>query len=119
MSRSTTGKKKTGGKGKKEITLTKAEVNRIKKAATKDATNAATTQAFVLMLAIPAMVMQDHYNLLTRKEIDGKSRAERFVDLCLNQYECILEDRVELSEMVNQLVEETGLDLRRIARGIA
>lgn len=116
MSRNTAGKKKTGGK--KEILLTKAEVNRIKKAATKDATNAATTQAFVLMLAIPAMVITDHYNRLIKKEDDGKGRAERLIDLCLDQYECIVEGHVELAEMVNQLAEETGLDLRKLARSI-
>lgn len=114
MARSTTGKKKN--RGKKEIRLTKSEVNRIKKAATKDATIAATTQSFVLSLAVPAMVIQDHYNKLTRKEVEGKGRAERLVELCLNQYECIMEERVNLAEIVDQLIEDTGVDLRQIAR---
>ena len=79
----------------------------------------ATEVSFILSLCIPVMVIHDKYSLLMKKEVDGKSRTERFFDLCMDFYEEFHEGRVTVKDFVDTLEEETGskfinkaLDLR-------
>ena len=79
----------------------------------------ATEISFILSLCIPVMVMHDKYSLLMKKEVNGKSRTERFFDLCMAYYEEFHEGRVTVKDFVDTLEEETGskfinkaLDLR-------
>lgn len=79
----------------------------------------ATEISFILSLCIPVMVIHDKYSLLMKKEVNGKSRTERFFDLCMAYYEEFHEGRVTVKDFVDTLEEETGskfinkaLDLR-------
>lgn len=95
--------------------LTKKELNHIGKQIKQEIKQTSIAQiekeAFVKMLAIPAMVINDHYNLLTKvKDEKGLSRAERMVDMCIFQYECLLSDNVKIEELIEYL-KTLGIDL--------
>ena len=79
----------------------------------------ATEISFILSLCIPVMVMHKKYSLLMKKEVNGKSRTERFFDLCMDYYKEFHEGRVTVKDFVDTMEEETGskfinkaLDLR-------
>ena len=74
-------------------------------------TNGVLDLAFVLMLSIPTMVIHDKYSKITKLNVSGKSREERFVDMCLETYDAFLRGYVELEDLINTLKEETGLEL--------
>lgn len=95
--------------------LTKKELNQVSKKLKKDIKEKISAEiereAFIKMLAIPAMVINDHYNLLTKvKDEKGLTRAERMVDMCIFQYECILSDNVKIEELIEYL-KTLGIDL--------
>ena len=82
----------------------------------------ATEVSFILSLCIPVMVIHDKYSLLIKKEVDGKSRTERFFDLCMDFYEEFHEGRFTVKDFVDTLEAETGskifnnaIDARNIA----
>lgn len=77
------------------------------------ATNTAADTAFFLMLAIPVMVIHDKYPQLMRREVDGKSRAERFADLCLDLYDSFNKGYVTLDDLSQCLWEEAGIKIER------
>ena len=52
----------------------------------REATHDAAETAFLLMLGIPVLMFKDHFGQLIRREVDGKSREQRFVDYCLEFY---------------------------------
>lgn len=96
---------------KKKKLVTNKEIEKIK----DDITNDAIRKAFILMLCIPTMVIHDKYTSLMKKvDEQNRNREERFIDFCLNNYECILENKVELRELVKILKEETGVDISNI-----
>ena len=69
--------------------------------------------AFFLMLAIPVMVIHDKYPQLMRREVDGKPRAERFADLCLDLYDSFNKGYVTLDDLSQCLWEEAGIKLEK------
>lgn len=77
------------------------------------ATNTAADTAFFLMLAIPVMVIHDKYPQLMRREVDGKTRAERFADLCLDLYDSFNKGYVTLDDLSQCLWEEAGIKLEK------
>jgi hypothetical protein len=77
------------------------------------ATNTAADTAFFLMLAIPVMVIHDKYPQLMRREVDGKQRAERFADLCLDLYDSFNKGYVTLDDLSQCLWEEAGIKLEK------
>lgn len=91
------------------LNIKASDIQSIKKQAVS---NAADT-AFFLMLAIPVMVIHDKYPLLMRREVDGKSREERFADLCLDLYDSFNRDYVTLEDLAQCLWEEAGIKLER------
>ncbi len=96
---------------KRKKLITNKEIEKIK----DDVTNEAIRKAFILMLCIPTMVIHDKYAYITKKiDEKGRNREERFIDLCLDNYECILSDNVELRELVKILKDETGVDISKI-----
>ena len=98
---------------KKKKLITNKEIEKIK----DDVTNEAIRKAFILMLCIPTMVIHDKYAYITKKiDEKGRNREERFIDLCLDNYECILSDNVELRELVKILKDETGVDISKITQ---
>ena len=91
------------------INVKASDIQNIKKEA---ASNAADT-AFFLMLAIPVMVMHDKYPQLMRREVDGKSRTERFADLCIDLYDSFDKGYVTLDDLAGCLWEEAGIKLTK------
>ena len=77
------------------------------------ATNTAADTAFFLMLAIPVMVIHDKYPQLMRREVNGKPRAERFADLCLDLYDSFNKGYVTLDDLAQCLWEEAGIKLEK------
>lgn len=95
-------------KASKMYNLNAAQIKGLK----NDATNMAVNKAFTLMLAIPVMVLHDKYGQLTRKEIDGKSREERFAEMCLDLYDSYEQGYVTFEDLKTCLEEETGMKLK-------
>lgn len=70
--------------------------------------------AFGLMLAVPAMVIHDHYGeLIHYGELMKKNgRVERFIDLCMDTYKCYEEGYVTLKELAQILKDEAGVEIK-------
>lgn len=85
------------------ITVKMEDIDRMKQEATK----AASDFAFLMMLAVPTMVIHDHFGELRKK--DG--REKRFVDLCLDTYKCYEEGLVDIRELKQILKEEAGVEI--------
>ena len=79
----------------------------------KQATVTAADTAFFLMLAIPVMVIHDKYPQIMRRVVDGKSREERFADLCLDLYDSFNKGYVTLDDLAECLWEEAGIKLEK------
>ena len=73
----------------------------------KEATKAAADWAFFMMLAVPTMVIHDHFGDLMKKE----GREQRFVDLCLDTYKCCESGLVDISELKQVLKDEAGVEI--------
>lgn len=84
------------------LNLRREDITRMK----NDATEKAAKRAFDLMLAIPSMVIHDHFGGLMRKE----GRVERFVDLCTEQYRCFEEGYVTIEDLGKILKDEAGVE---------
>lgn len=74
----------------------------------EEATAKSCKIAFNLMLAVPDMVVHDHYGELMKK--DG--RVERFIDLCMDTYKCYEEGYVTLKELAQILKDEAGVEIK-------
>ena len=86
------------------ISIKQSDIDRMK----EEATEKGCKLAFGLMLAVPAMVIHDHYGELMKK--DG--RVSRFVDLCMEEYKCYEEGYVRLDEMEKILKDEAGAEIK-------
>ena len=75
-----------------------------------DTAEQAAEKAFFLMLAIPTMVIHDHFGDLMKKE----GREQKFVKWCLNTYECYGQGLVTIEELQQCLYEEAGLRMEKL-----
>lgn len=91
-------------KVQKTYTLTQAQIDEMK----KKAVNEAVGTAFILMLAIPIMVLHDKYWVKT-----AKKRLPEFVDKCLDLWDAYNKGYVTLDELKDTLWEEGGVKLER------
>lgn len=89
------------------INLKASEIEKIK----LEVSNQAVNLAFKLMLSIPVMVLHDKYGQLMKKEVDGKCREERFLDMCIELYDSFDKGYLTLEDLVETLKEETGCQL--------
>lgn len=85
------------------VSIKQSDIDRMK----EEATEKGCKFAFGLMLAVPAMVIHDHYGELMKK--DG--RVSRFVDLCMEQYKCYEEGYITLEELAKCLKAEAGVEV--------
>lgn len=88
-------------------TLSQAQLNNIKQQVAQDTLD----KAMVLLLGLPVMVLHDKYSLLMKKEVDGKSREERFTDLLLDLYDSFNRDYITLDDIKECLKDECGIDI--------
>ena len=79
----------------------------------EEAANKAADAAFELTLGIPVMVIHDHFSKLMRVNVDGKSREERFIDMCLELYDSFEKGYVSLEDIRQCLWEEGGIKIER------
>lgn len=91
------------------INIKPSDIRKIKKKASEDAANL----AFFLMIAIPVMVLHDKYSLLMKKVVNGKSREERFAELCLDLYDSFEKGYVTIDDLHKCLWEEVGIKIER------
>lgn len=75
----------------------------------KEATKAAADWAFFMMLAIPVMVIHDHFGDLMKRE----GREQRFVDLCIDTYKCYESGLVDIQELKQVLKDEAGIEIEK------
>ena len=81
-------------------TLTAAQIEKIK----KDATMEATKKAFLMMMGFPLLTLRDKFGF-------GKARLNRFMSHMLDMYEAYEMDYVDLDDLNNTILEETGVTL--------
>lgn len=93
------------GVAKKEpvINIKVSDIEKIKREAVEEACK----NAFILMLAIPAVVMRDKYAQLMKRE----GRLERFADLCIELYDTYDKGYVSLEELHSILWDECGVEI--------
>lgn len=91
------------------INMKYSDIKNIKKQASEDAANI----AFLLMLAIPVMVLHDKYSLLMKRTVNGKSREERFAELCIDLYDSFEKGYVTIDDLHQVLLEEAGIKIER------
>lgn len=89
----------------KVINIKKADIEKIK----HDAISEALDTAFNLTIAVPVMVIHDNYSKIMKREEDGKSREERFAEMCLDLFHLVNEGYVTLEDLSKCLYEETGI----------
>lgn len=97
---------------RKKALSAKPKVNNLKAIKLKAASQAADT-AFFLMLAIPVMVIHDKYPRLMKRTVEGKTREERFADMCIDLYDSFNRGYVTLEDLSKCLWEEGGIKLER------
>lgn len=73
------------------------------------AKNEAVSRLFEELIAIPVMVIHDHFGELMKK--DG--REELFAEMCLELYDTVEKGYVTPAELRQCLFEETGVRFRR------
>lgn len=97
----------------KEIVMTIKERNKLKREIAAKVQKTANRRAFILSLAVPHMVIRDKFNkLIPLKDENGTSRQERFMDYCIDIYDSINGDYVELDDLIDVILKETGVDLK-------
>ena len=87
-------------------TLTAAQIEKIK----KDATMEATKKAFIMMMGFPLLTLRDKFGF-------GKERLNRFMDKMMDLYEAYELDYVDLADLDRTIMEETGVTLIRKREG--
>jgi len=92
--------KKATTKADKVVNIKAADVTQIKENATIEAAN----KAFILMLAIPMIVLRDDFGF-------GGKRLTKFIDRALEQYKCFESGAVTIDELRQIIYEETGVSI--------
>lgn len=93
-------------KKQKTYTLTVAQIEQMKKEATMDATK----RAFLMMMGFPLLTLRDKFGF-------GKKRLNQFMDKMLDLYEAYENDYVDLDDLNNTILEETGVTLLEKRKG--
>ena len=102
-------RRKLGVKNKEAvINVKRADIEQIK----KDARDEALEIAFKLMLAIPVKVLSENYGKITKLNVDGKSREERFADLCLDVWHDFNADKVSINDLQKILTDKCGIEFK-------
>lgn len=88
------------------INIKQSDIDKMK----MESAEQAAEMAFFLMLAIPTMVIHDHFGDLMKKQ----GREQNFVKWCLNTYECYGQGLVSLEDLQQCLYEEAGLRMEKL-----
>lgn len=82
------------------INMKVSDVQRI----TKETTNKAVDQVFLLMLGLPALVLRDKWGF-------GKVRSERFIEQVLDLYNSFEQGYLTLEDIKECLWDEAGIKI--------
>ena len=85
-------------------TMTSVEIAALKEDMAKTVAN----ELLVKVFGISVMVIHDKFGLLMRKEIDGRSREERFFDYCMELYSSFEQGYLTLDDIKGCLWDECG-----------
>lgn len=94
-------------KKKATYNLTAEQLDQIEARIKKECMN----EAFLAMLALPVMYINDHYNDLIRVEDCGKKRPERFTDGVLKLWDEFNDGRITIKDCITVLKDECGIDI--------
>ena len=90
----------------KTYTLTQAQLDQ----KLKDVEMEATKKAFLMMMGFPLLTLRDKFGF-------GKARLNKFMDKMLDLYEAYENDYVDLDDLNNTIMEETGVTLLEKRKG--
>lgn len=93
-------------KAQNTYTLTQAQIDQMKKEVSMEATK----KAFLMMMGFPLLTLRDKFGF-------GKARLNRFMDKMLDLYEAYENDYVDLDDLNNTILEETGVTLLEKRKG--
>ena len=94
------------GKKEKVYTLTQAQIDQMKKEVSMEATK----KAFIMMMGFPLLTLRDKFGF-------GKERLNRFMDKMLDLYEAYEMDYVDLDDLNDTIMKETGVTLIKKREG--
>lgn len=99
------------GQEKKEVTrvMTIAQIQQMK----KDMADLIADELLMKVVGIAALIIHDKFGMLMKKEVDGKSREERFVDEWEKQYKFFEAGRMTLEDIQEVLRDECGITMKR------
>lgn len=97
---------RTQAKQSKTYTLTQAQLDQKLKAVEMEATK----KAFLMMMGFPLLTLRDKFGF-------GKARLNKFMDKMLDLYEAYENDYVDLDDLNNTILEETGVTLLEKRKG--
>lgn len=100
--------KRDDSKKPKRYTLTQAQIDKIKDDATMDATK----RAFLMMLGFPLLALHDEFGF-------GKQRLNRFMEKMLDIYAAYEEDYIDLTDLHEVIMQETGVTIEENRKGKA
>lgn len=93
-------------KAQKTYTLTQAQIDQMKKEVSMEATK----KAFLMMMGFPLLTLRDKFGF-------GKERLNRFMDKMLDLYEAYEMDYVDLDDLNDTIMKETGVTLIKKREG--
>ena len=93
-------------KSQKTYTLTQAQLDEKLKAVEMQATK----KAFVMMMGFPLLTLRDKFGF-------GKERLNRFMDKMMDLYEAYEMDYVDLDDLNDTIMKETGVTLIKKREG--
>ena len=93
-------------KSQKTYTLTQAQIDQMKKEVSMEATK----KAFIMMMGFPLLTLRDKFGF-------GKERLNRFMDKMLDLYEAYEMDYVDLDDLNDTIMKETGVTLIKKREG--
>ena len=93
-------------KAQKTYTLTQAQIDQMKKEVSMEATK----KAFIMMMGFPLLTLRDKFGF-------GKERLNRFMDKMLDLYEAYEMDYVDLDDLNDTIMKETGVTLIKKREG--
>ena len=93
-------------KSQKTYTLTQAQIDQMKKEVSMEATK----KAFIMMMGFPLLTLRDKFGF-------GKERLNQFMDKMLDLYEAYEMDYVDLDDLNDTIMKETGVTLIKKREG--
>lgn len=96
-------------KKEKVYTFTQSEIQALKQKMTK----AIADELLAKVLGISVMIIHDKFGKLMKREVDGKSREQRFTELWMDSYHGFEEGYFTFEDIQDVLREECNMIVRK------